>query len=247
MDNIKAQKIGREVFELGNQFITKLNAAQINKDSLSPFQLLLSMVFYDTNSFLKSIVLLGAQRLGMQANILMRSLFETYVTIKFLYEKREFVDRYIDYARYVRKCRIEDLERHGEKLFQESPTRVKERETIFREGEEVTIKHGFKKRKWYPPAFPSFEHICKAVGSGKDYDYVYRHLSSLAHFDVSSTTRFDLVTVEGCAEINEYQSDAIEAIQGACALTLAIYVFIDEEHNLGLGPIIDEHKKRLDS
>src|SRR3989338_5319334 len=108
-DEKSTLQIGKEVLDLSDLVVDKLNEAKIDQNSLAPYQVLLSMAFYDARSFLQSIILLGEHQLGTQAELLLRSMFEMYATIKFLELNREYVARYMSYGLYLRKCRIEDL------------------------------------------------------------------------------------------------------------------------------------------
>lgn len=243
----KCLDFSKEVLELSNLLAEKFNAKNIQDIDLSPYQHLLGIVLNESRLYLESIIILCQNGLGDQSALILRTLFEIYVTIKFLKNHPEHVERYTEYDHYIRMKRVEDFDEIGIEIIESERKGNLTRNEIFNNGQKAKNQHGFRGRAWYPSEFNNIEKICKETGDNENYIYFYRYVCDRAHFNVISLNKHNYEDLSGKVQLNVDRTWGKENLRGASELMLTIYQFINQEFDLGITEKIDEYRKKLRS
>lgn len=213
----------------------------ITDANLGPYQHLLILVLNEVELFLESIELLCKHGLGDPAGLIQRTLFEVYITVKFLKKHPEFIDRYVEYGAYAKGKQLESLIKHGANLTTSEQNGDFSKDEIFEEAKQAREKHSFKGNSWYPPDFPKIRDLCEDQVDKENYELFYRYICDFSHFNVLSLGKHSYDKGEDAKTIliNTKMTLGIEHLHGACSLALALYQHFNLEFKLGLEDAID--------
>gem|GEM_PF-4515574 len=228
------------VLKFSDSIAERFNSKKINPSKVTPLQTFLMASLNETRSHLEAIISLCRVRLGDQAGLIARTLFEIYITLKFLQKHPEQLDRYLSYADYLKLIRLKGLERR-ESVFSIDNERKKE---IRRKGKRAKKRYHFK-FKWNPPEFSSIKSLCKEVGEEKSYESSYAYLSDFVHFNSFALFKHEYEESHGERILVSKQSWGEEHLGFSTELALRLYKFIDDAFELKLNDSIMKYYNRL--
>ncbi len=205
------------------------NRADFTEGEITGYRLFLLISLDRAYKYCESVFLLCEKGFVTESIPIIRTLFELYISVKFIHQNKDQLDRYIDFQ-WIRRKRFLDI------LTKDQPKRAHSSQNytsdeIVRYAASAGKKHKFKnKNNWWPKGFRD---ACSNVGEEKDYNIVYRYLSDYCHSNVMTVLDYDfVVNKEKKLAFVKKQKEDSQSISAASMLRVMLE-FFEEEYKLG--------------
>ncbi len=230
---------------LRNLFVPTLLSRRINPDS-GPER----VIAYLTGKACKtheSITLLAEQRFGQDAAILVRTLINLDINLRWIDQDPDArAEMYLDYAWIVKERIGRTMMKRPDLLGIDGRPTLEQMEELqkYTSSEAATVRerHGYGSRDTWSKL--SIKTMAGQTGMEQTYDFAYRLLSGLEHSDAASSSAYLIKGDDGKYQINIGQGYEWlrEVLLSAHVICYSICELADRVLQLDLAKLLNEHR-----